>query len=243
MPGRPSHGCGWRGFAARRDAKAKSSPSFSPIFLKNLLNGGGFGCCHPTRLPPHRMGAPGLAFGDPGDHDPSVSPPSSRSDQPLAAQGRHRAALRGRGFHLRGRSPRRPHRRHSPRRASRASRRRGLYRRPDRLHARGRCRRRSPSPWAKLKTWTCRAGHDAAAHRPRPGRRSSDPVRQKLPAQNRRCRQARGDGSAGRPGRPECSRRTLTPTPNSALPPPTRTPAASRRHLASAPVASAVACP
>ena len=45
---------------------------------------------------------------------------SGRTHQPLAAQGRHRAALCRRGFDLRGRGAGRAHRRHSPRRASRA---------------------------------------------------------------------------------------------------------------------------
>ena len=53
-----------------------------------------------------RCGCPGsLALGT-GEAKPVSRDPSGRTRQPLAAQGRHRAALCGRRFHLRGRNPR-----------------------------------------------------------------------------------------------------------------------------------------
>ena len=39
-----ANGSGWPAFAARRAAKARSSPTFSPISLKNLPSAGGSGC-------------------------------------------------------------------------------------------------------------------------------------------------------------------------------------------------------
>ena len=52
-------GSGWRGFAARRAAKARSSPTSSPIFLKNLPNGGGFGCLPESVRCAHAIAAGG----------------------------------------------------------------------------------------------------------------------------------------------------------------------------------------
>ena len=53
--GRPAgnqSGPGWLASAALRDAKARSSPTSSPIFLKNLPNAGSSGSCQrTTRLP------------------------------------------------------------------------------------------------------------------------------------------------------------------------------------------------
>ena len=213
---RSASGLGWRDCAVRRAAKAKSSPTSSPTFLKV------------------RRAAPALAA---AQESVSAAPREVELVHHWLHKGGIVSQFAGIDSISAAETLGRPRRRPSPRTARRACRRRSLHRRPHRLHAR-RSRRREPVRSAKSKTWTGPQGpghcSSSAARQAKPGSLS----RKATSAQDRRGSKACGDGVArGARGfeRAGENRKNRGCTIKS----PTQTPAASKHHPASAPLASA----